>query len=157
MRSSMTNLNNIPMPLRDISEGNEYLREVLEKNELTYLMDIKTPTMGRYKQTNGPSCSINEVDKSQVRKRGLSEHSSAGCNCPAFREDVQDIKNRLYRLESSMKEDMTLILGLLRCKTKSTQSILPDRTDETDTGDLHVADSCTDVFYESNLATSSKV
>lgn len=113
--------------------------------------EVKRSNLDNYKYTNGPSCSINVS-----RKQGLSsEYSSSGCNCTALRDDVQDIKNRLYKLESSMKEDMKLVLVLLRSRQKSS---IGDRTkDDFDLSGSSASISCTNIFYDAGLATSSKV
>ena len=103
------------------------------------------------KNVNGSSCSID------ARTYGLSnEH--VGCICTTFHDDIQDIKTRLLKLESSMREDLKLVLGLLKNKQNSSTSMLPERTSNgCDIVKTSAPVSNTNIYYDCNIATTSKV
>ena len=44
------------------------------------------------------------------------QNTNTHCHCSNLRRDIEDLRNHLFRLEYSMKEDIKLILGLLRSR-----------------------------------------
>lgn len=61
--------------------------------------------------------SVNECNTPTTPNvRRNPSNTPPSCNCEELKKDIDDMRQQLHRLESSMKDDIKLILGILRTK-----------------------------------------
>ena len=63
---------------------------------------------------------LNESDDGQQSNRGSRRwKANPNCSCADMKKGLEDMRGHLHRLESSMRDDVKLIIGLLRSKNNN--------------------------------------
>ena len=115
-----TNSNNISSNANNINNINS-INSI--SNNTNRTRKYSAPNMGRDIGLGG-GCSSGSSSSSSSQSGcggGGVKHGNKGCCCDSMKGELEDMKDHLDRLESTMKEELNLIVGLLRGRQKPQQ------------------------------------